>query len=393
MSDLSSTQRGEIEKFLIRQGVTFEPLLAEITDHIGCDIEEQMADGFSFDDAWRNILSALPENHFKNIQQQTMENISKRMNLSQGMSYMALALLFCSMIFKVMHLQYGGVLLLMSFGLIATPLLLNTIEGIRMNREKKGALLVLGIIAGIVLLMVGYSFKILHLPGADFFVLIAIVTILALAVLNTMHVYRQSSGAKNLLTFLHDKYTPGIERFFLILVLPLSVYKVITIVNPDVNFFGLFILLVVIFGAGMQYIALNWRVMESNSLSKFVRIAFMISIFCFTLPFLGPLLPYQFRLIVVMMFCVSAAIVSYHTDQVSHRLLSTIIAVAIPVIFSLGGLVSLSILPGSAAKVVYNIPVLVLLVVAIFLTSKNSIMRTYAIIGLSSYLLEYIAVE
>lgn len=265
MSVINEEQRSIIKELLILQGLTFEPLQEEMIDHICCDIEVRITNGYSFDEALRSTMSDIQDDHFRTIQKHTMDTINKRFTLSQWLSYPALGFLLCSLIFKILHLQFTDELLLLSFVLIAASLLVSSVSGIYLNREKNGALRVLAVIIGVVILLIGYTFKILHLPGADPIVILAVTVLIGSLLVNTLFVYLNASRGGNLLTFLHEKYTPGIERFLLFLLLPITLYKIIVILSGGDYFVGGLILLIVIFGAGFQFIALTWRSIDRKS--------------------------------------------------------------------------------------------------------------------------------
>lgn len=392
MGRLTKTQRDDLREFLTTQGLTFKPLLEEMVDHMSCDLEERMSEGFSFDEAWHQSMATIPSNHFQLIQQETMESITKRFNLSRSLSYMALGLLFCSTVFKILHLQFTDALLLLSFACIAAPLLLNTLSGIYRYKEKKGAIQVLGVVVGVILLMVGYCFKIFHLQGADSIILVAIIFVITSMLLNMLHAYQRRAGEGNLLAFLHEKYTPGIERFFLFLLIPLTIYKVISITVPAVGFRVPMILLMVIFGTGLQFIALNWRMIETSVGQRNVvtLTGIIISFLCFTLPFLGPILPWEFRVVIIILFSFVSATVAYTLDTISGKITSLIMAILVPVIFLSWGLIKLSVIPASVGNVFFNLPILLALVGGLFLCRQNSIMRAYMMISLAGYLMEYL---
>lgn len=388
---LTGSQRNAVRKFVREQGVTFEPLLDEMVDHLSCEVEERIIQGFPFDEAWQQSINEIPQNHFLNIQQETMQSITKRFNLSQSLSYTALALLLCSTIFKIFHLQFAGELLLLSFVFIGVPLVLNALSGINHNKEKKGIMLVMGVITGVIILMFGYGFKILHLPGADAIIVVAVIAVVASLLANTWLLYVQSNFGANLLTFLHEKYTPGIERFFLFLLLPITIYKIVSLMQIEVEFVGSIILLVVMYGAALQFIALNWRVMEADPHKRngLPIAGIALACVCFNLPFLGPILPFEVRVAVIVLFTAASAILAYYTDAQSSKLIALLMAILVPVVFVGSMLIKLSLIPVSAGRIFFNVPVLLVLIAGLLLCRKNSIMRTYMLIALSSYLFEY----
>lgn len=387
---INEEQRSIIKELLILQGLTFEPLQEEMIDHICCDIEVRITNGYSFDEALRSTMSDIQDDHFRTIQKHTMDTINKRFTLSQWLSYPALGFLLCSLIFKILHLQFTDELLLLSFVLIAASLLVSSVSGIYLNREKNGALRVLAVIIGVVILLIGYTFKILHLPGADPIVILAVIVLIGSLLVNTLFVYLNASRGGNLLTFLHEKYTPGIERFLLFLLLPITLYKIIVILSGGDYFVGGLILLIVIFGAGFQFIALTWRSIERDVMhrTQYKLTGLIISFMCLVLVFLGNLIPFEIRVLMIALYTGVTAWLAFKLEQ-PETIPSLILACIVPVIFFGWAMVKLGIVPIEVNRFIFNLPVLLLLVVGLFLCRKNNTMRTYMIISLSSYVFEY----
>lgn len=391
MGTLTNDQRDQLRKFLIEQGLTFKPLQEEMLDHVSCDLEERMVQGASFEEAWREAINDIPENHFQTIQKETMETINRRFKLSMPFSYLALGLLFISMTFKSLHYPLSGELLLSSFVIIGVSLLTGSLSGIQLNKEKKGGFRILAIVSGVLIMMAGYGFKILQLRGADALVLLSVIVLIGTLMANTIYIYRNASGEGNLLTYLHEKYTPGIERFFLFLLLPLAIYKIITLLNNPTSYAGM-ILLVVMFGAGLQFIALSWRIMENNLKKRnpLLLSALIAALLCFMLVFLGPIIFFQIRVVMIMIFSITAAWLAYRMEAPPKNIALLILVVLVPVIFIAWGLIRLQLIPSEMGLVFFNLPVLILLGVGLLLCKKHGTMRTYMIISFASYLFEYI---
>lgn len=382
--------RNIIKDQLILHGLTFKPLQDEMIDHICCDVEERIINGYSFDEALRITMSEIPEDHFKTLQKNAIDTINNRFALSKRLSTLALGFLLCSVIFKILHLQFTDELLLLSFVLMAVSLIASSVTGIYMNREKNGALRVLAVIIGVVILLIGYTFRILHLPGADSLILAAETVLIGSLLINTLYVYRNASGEGNLLTFLHEKYTPGIERFLLILLLPIMLYKIIIIMSGWHNFVGGLILLIVIFGAGLQFIALTWRAIENDARhsTQSKLIGLIISSLCLVLVFLGNLIPFEIRVLMITLYSGVTGWLAFKLER-TETFLALLLACIVPLLFSGWAMVKLGVVPFGANKFIFNLPVLLLLVVGLFLCRKNDAMRTYMIVSLSSYLFEY----
>lgn len=392
MGKLTDEQTNKLREFLLQQGLSFKPLQNEMVDHISCDLEGRITEGCSFEEAWHLSLSEIPGNHFQHLQKETMETINKRFSLSQGLSYLALGLLFISMIFKILHLQGTGAVLLLSFGTIAASLLTGSLSGVYLNKEKKGAIRVLAVVSGVIILLVGYCFRILHMPGADELVILAVALLIISLLANTLYVYQHASGEGNLLTFLHEKYTPGIERFLLLLLFPLAIYKIISILTRPDDFLGTMILLVVVFGSGLQFFALTWRIMEKD-LSKRNRLilaGIIISIICLTLPFLGHYLPHEFRVTLIILFTIVSGWLASSMEDEPKKITSLVMVLLVSVLFIGWALIRLEIIPASAKGIFFNLPVLGALLAGLLLCRKHGTVRTYMMISCSGYLIEYL---
>jgi hypothetical protein len=389
---LTKEQKQRIREYLERQGLLFKPLQDEMVDHLGCDLELRMAEGHSFDIAWSQVTGEIGDNHFTQIQTEIMETINKRFNWSQGLSLLALGMLLISTVFKILHLQFTDVMLILSLILLAASLLTTSLSGVFLNRGKQGAARVLGMIAGILLMLTGYAFKLLHLPGADQILVTAVGVLIVTFVANAIYVYRDSSGHSNLLTYLHDKYTPGIERFLLLLLIPMILYKLVVILQNTVNGYAGFILLVVMFGAGLQFIAMCWRTMEQD-LSKRNPLTLTTTIICsmcLVIPFLGPLVPIEARVIIIVLFSAVSGFLAYVMEGESKPI-SLILVCLVPLAFIGWALIWLKVVDPSAQTLFFNIPILLILTSGLFLTRKHGIMRAYMLISLASYVFEYIA--
>lgn len=388
---LTDEQRRLVRVFLKEQGLTFQPLVEELVDHVSSDLEDKLSSGMSFDDAWQQTFKELPENHFRTIQKETMDTIDRRFTVSRSLSFLTLALLMISMTFKALHLPGSSQMLLAAFATLIGTVLFGSLSGIYLNREKKGGARVVGVVAGIGFLLTAFGFKILHLPGADELIIVGVAITVVSLLANAVYVYQHASGSGNLLTFLHEKYTPGIERFLIILLAPLLILRLTTLFRHSEDFAGGIVLLVVIFGAGLQLVALSWRVMEKDlsKRSTATLTATIVSGTLLTLVFLGPILAVEIRIAMIMAYSVVSAWLAYAMETERKNIASLGVALLIPVIFVAWGLARLSVFPTASLGLFFNVPIMLLMIVALFLCRKHETMRTYAIVSFASYLFEY----
>jgi hypothetical protein len=391
MRKLTPDQAEVLRSFLVNNGLSFKPLQDEMVDHMSADLEDRMSRGATFEEAMDKVIGQIPDNHFQIIQKEIMETIDKRFTVSRVFSFVAVGLLLICTLFKVLHLQFADEVLLLSFTSLAASLLFGSLTGITLNKEKNGSVRLLAMVFGMVGLILGYCFKVLHLPGADSIIGLAVGLLIVSLIVNTSYVYRHGSGEGNLLTFLHKKHTPGIERFFLFLLIPMAIYKVMTIVLQQDYYVGNLVLLIVILGAGLQLIALSWRAMEED-LSKrnfIVFAAIIISSLCLTLVFLGPILSFEIRVMLIIVFSMVAAWLAYAIEERPHNIFSLIATVLVPLFFLGWGLIKLNVLPPSSHGIFFNLPVMFILSLGLYTSKKHGTMRAFLLVSLSSYILEY----
>jgi hypothetical protein len=387
MARLTDEQRASLKEFLIKCGLTFPPLLDELADHIACDIEERMREGEPYEEAWKHSVSELPENHFQSIQRETMETIDRRFNLGRVFTYVALSALIFGTVFKTLHLQGTDGLILISFFSLAAALVASSLSGIYVNRQKKGAVNILGVVAGTILMITGYAFKIFHLPGADEIIIAATIVSLVFMAINTFYVYKETISDLNLLSYLHEKHTPGIERFLLVLLVPVTVYQVTGWIAGLNHLFVPLILLVAIYSASLQFIALAWRSVSTGTTHKnpFTLALVVVSFVCMTLPMMAEMLPFSFRLSLVVCFFFIAAILALRLESTQRA--SNYLVYAAPVLISLLALTRIGWID-FGHSVTVNVIVTAILTTGVFLSARGSIVRTFLILSVAVYLLE-----
>jgi hypothetical protein len=390
MKKLTEEQRLQVRNFLAGQGLTFGPLLDEMLDHVSSDLEERVEQGLSFNDAWHELRDSIPQNHFLSIQTETMETIKKRFSISRILSMAALVLMFGGIIFKILHLRGASEVLILSFAAIAGSFLSATVSGIYFNKEKQGALRLVSILAGTLLLMTGFTFRLMHWPGANFLVTLGVGVSLVSLLFNTLYAYRNRSTHVNLLSYLHEKHTPGIERFLLILLVPVAILRILTLPLPQNAFLGSVILVIIIYAAGVQFFVISWRVLERESaLRKILNLsALVLSAICFSLVFLGEVLGFEIRLVLIAVFSIVTAWLTYQINPPKNHLVSGVL-VLVAIVFTVNALIRLNLVPVSNTNLIFNVVVLVLLATGLFISPKYEATRAFMIVSLAGYLLEF----
>jgi hypothetical protein len=166
----------------------------------------------------------------------------------------------------------------------------------------------------------------------------------------------------------------------------------ISIFTGTLEFIGNLFVLVLIFGAGIQFIVLNWRVMEQNLPKRnlLTLIALIVCSLCLILPFLGPLLSLPpVRIILVALFSPVAGWLAYSMDDETKKPVSLILASLVSVVFLGWGLIKMGVLPSSYSAIFFNIPILLVVIAGVFVCRKQGPMRTFMLVSVGGYLFEY----
>lgn len=394
MWDITQEQLSTINVFLDHQGLTFKPLREEILDHLLGDIEAQMEAGYSFDYAFSTISKDIPENHFKTIQKETMEAIHKRFTIGRVFSILSIVLLATTSIFKVLHWPGTVVMLMISIISMAVALVVSSLSGIILYKEKHGGFLLMCTVAAVILFFLSWSFLVLQLPGAIPLKIISVLILLVLFPSLTLYFSNKPKSKDSILIFLHKKHSPGIERF-LFIILFLSIMMIIA-----ANIFGYppnisrVLLILVIGGAGLQYFALNWHFQITNekNTNRWIQGAIIVAFACYILPALGAQLNFTLRAILSAAFYIIAGIITIsRTKDIKYSALPFIYFGIITTISVLLLLIQLSIIDESYKALILNLTVLLILFCGLFVFKKYSLFRTYMFIVFAYYLFEYLA--
>lgn len=389
MKDLQYDVR-QLEHFLDQQGLVFKPLRAELLDHIISDVESRMSGGESFNDAWNTVRKEIPSDHFKNIQQQTMESIDNRFRISRIFSNLFLGLIILASLFKFMHLPGAGILMISSLAAIAISLSYGSIAGVVFNRTRKGSVWVITLIVGIVLLLLSFGFKIFQLPGVVFLAIAAVITLLFSMIGITLNIGKVNDHEDSLLSFLHDKHTPSIQRVLLIL-LSLGVILQISAIGKGADqFISNIIFLMVIFSAGIHLLVYFWRSLETDKSKKPISLLVIVSAICLFLPILNFYIPIEPRLFFGGAFYLVAGFLVYHLQPGSSNKSVTLLFLGINFLhFVCWSLIEVGVIAQQSIFLIYNIPFIVIYLLPFWFFRTERLMLTYWIICTASFGLQY----
>ncbi|MDN5211595.1 hypothetical protein QQ020_06020 [Fulvivirgaceae bacterium BMA12] len=382
MGQLNKKHLSKIENYLDRQGLSFQPLRDEMMDHLIEDLENHMAQGNSFDEAWHLIMGKIPDNHFITLQKETVEIINKRFNLSRGFTYVSLILLFTAAIFKQLHFPFSGILLLTSFGAIAASLITGTLSGFLLHKEKEGKWMILGVISGAILFLISYGFQILKLPGFEELRLISIILLILFFPGLTIYFGAKKRSEENILIYLHKKHSPGIERYLVFLLFVATTLRIASIAFnflPDISHF---FLVLVIFGAYLQYFALNWH--YPNNKNWWLLAGLVAGFLCFIVA--SVVSSMEVRVIFALLFfLITGLIVLKRSNEISHKIALISLVTFISTVLITWRLTGLHFIDPSFYPTIFNIPILVVLLSGLIFFRKQSLVKMYMLLVITQY--------
>ena len=174
MSNLNENQIKLIADEVAKSNVASKELAEDLTDHILCLIEDDIKSGEKFEVAKDRAFGIVfPEGisgeHSKSFFVLSNRKIQKRKTLLFILSYIGLLLIVTGFLFKALHLPGAGIMLLVSsalFTFVFTPLFFLYLYKSRLARVLSNKSLYIFGFSGVVILLVSLILKAFHWPGA-----------------------------------------------------------------------------------------------------------------------------------------------------------------------------------------------------------------------------------
>lgn len=171
MPDLTFSDIDIIRRDVNRQEICYSHLADELIDHLCCDVENEMAGGLNFNDAYRKVKEKLGHRRLKEIQEETLYTIdTKYRNMKKTMKISGIAgtvMLGFAALFKIMHWPGAGIMLTIGSLLLAFVFMPSALT-VLWKETHSGKKLFLYIAAFItaMLFIVGVAAKVQHWPMA-----------------------------------------------------------------------------------------------------------------------------------------------------------------------------------------------------------------------------------
>ena len=175
MAELNLYHIDQISSDVKMQEIGFSHLYHDLVDHICCDVEYNMQQGMSFEEAYNMVKAKIGNRGLKIIQEDTLYVVdSKYRNMKKLMKISVVAgtiILGFAAIFKISHWPLAGLLLslgafVLSFLFLPSALVVLWKET---KNQKKLILFIAAFIAGVAFIL-GMIFKIQHWPGASWMI-------------------------------------------------------------------------------------------------------------------------------------------------------------------------------------------------------------------------------
>jgi uncharacterized protein with PQ loop repeat len=181
MPELSLHHIDQISRDISRQEITFSHLLEDLIDHVCCDVENEMQNGFDFTEAYHRVKQKMGSRRLKEIQEETLYEVDTKyryMKNTMKISGVAGTVLFgFAALFKIQHWPGAGYMMPLGALILAFVFLPSALSVLwkETHNRKRLFLFISAFFAGM-LLIFGILFKIQHWPFAG-----AILTLAALS--------------------------------------------------------------------------------------------------------------------------------------------------------------------------------------------------------------------
>jgi hypothetical protein len=389
MGHLNKERLEGIRDYLNRQGLTYRPLQDEMLDHVSCDMEKLIGAGQSFEEAWLTITNELPPTQIQTIQLETMETIKKKESLSKWFAYLSFFLLLTGSVFKLLKFPGAGQMLIGSFIAVALALVSGSAFGLLANKEKRGGWLLMSILAGVLFFLASFTFQILHLPGA---VQLRTLAVVSLCLTFTSSFFLLRGQGEHLLAWLHQRYTPSIERFIFILFAASFAMRVPSLLFKHDDFVSRIVLVIAIASAGLHFHAIGWQYLKNETKAGLAYpVGLSVSFIIFMLPALVDFLDINTRGLLTVLFWPIAGYLasSMEIKEPKRKSVALLATMLITAASCLWALTTAGYLQSEVFAWVFNGLVLALLLSFLGYFRKDQFFRMFMLIVVSHYLFVY----
>lgn len=171
MPELSIKDIDRISADIKREEITFSHLLEELIDHVCCDVENEMASGLPFNEAYNRVKKRLGSRRLKEIQEETLYAVDTKYRIMKNLMKISgvtgTVLFGIAALFKIEHWPFAGVMMTLGaltlvFAFLPSALVVLWKET---HSTKRISLFISAFLTG-VCFIAGTLFKVQHWPYA-----------------------------------------------------------------------------------------------------------------------------------------------------------------------------------------------------------------------------------
>lgn len=181
MSELTFQDIDLIRNDVTSQQICFSHLADELIDHLCCDVEQEMACGLNFSEAYRKVKGKMGHRRLKEIQEETLYAVdTKYRNMKNTMKISGIAgtaMLGIAALFKIMHWPGAGILCILggiALAFVFMPSALTVLW--KETKSRKKIFLYVTAFLAAMFFIAGVVFKIQHWPFAGILLSLAAMT-------------------------------------------------------------------------------------------------------------------------------------------------------------------------------------------------------------------------
>ncbi len=171
MPELTFQDIASIRRDVNRQEICYSHLADELIDHLCCDVENEMAGGLNFHDAYSKVKEKLGHKRLREIQEETLYTIdTKYRNMKKTMKISGIAgtvMLGFAAMFKISHLPGAGIMLTLGSLILAFVFMPSALTVLwKETHSGKKLFLYISVFITAMLFIAGVTAKVQHWPMA-----------------------------------------------------------------------------------------------------------------------------------------------------------------------------------------------------------------------------------
>jgi hypothetical protein len=393
---LTKEQTQIIRSEIRRQGIKLPGLEEDLVDFLCTAVENELLHEPDFEKALQNVLNTLTPNELKMTQERTEELLNNKLSSLQIIAYLALTLLAFGFVLTMFAMPFATPLML---GATSLLVILYFYSNIRWyftfdTKSRQQKLVFSAGLFVVFLLLLGFIFKLNHFKGASIMMVSSLAILIFLPVMFSIYFFiKQGNTQLKFILPIIQRYKTSLE-LMLILMLVLGFVARFLLINS----LGNMLIIVSLFCLSILFTSYTWSYYKVENTKGLQTLLLCISIVCYVsllvvalfkimhwpLP-LGRWSDVSFLLLGLLAFAwYGRQLMSHKTVRYFLLFMGTCLLSGYAMLLFLGLSQHLAI-----AGIIYNIPVLFLLISVLLFFYKHTLFRALAVFLLGYYVLAY----